>query len=74
SVAAALLLEEGYDVVGVTLKLWGGPSAVLAAMGLGAEEARGALRLSLGWSTNDADVERAVELVVGAVTHLRDAG
>ncbi|MCU0271955.1 MAG: tRNA 2-thiouridine(34) synthase MnmA [Acidimicrobiales bacterium] len=26
SVAAALLLEEGYDVVGVTLKLWGGPS------------------------------------------------
>jgi tRNA-specific 2-thiouridylase len=24
SVAAALLLEEGYDVVGVTLKLWGG--------------------------------------------------
>jgi cysteine desulfurase len=51
-----------------------GPSAVLAAMGLGAEEARGALRLSLGWSTNDADVERAVELVVGAVTHLRDAG
>ncbi len=51
-----------------------GPSAVLAAMGLGAEEARGALRLSLGWSTTDADVERAIELVVGAVTHLRAAG
>src|SRR5581483_5287590 len=26
SVAAALLQEEGHDVVGVTLKLWGGPS------------------------------------------------
>lgn len=26
SVAAALLLEAGYDVVGVTMKLWGGPS------------------------------------------------
>ena len=26
SVAAALLLEQGYDVVGVTMKLWGGES------------------------------------------------
>jgi tRNA-specific 2-thiouridylase len=26
SVAAALLLEHGHDVVGMTLKLWGGPS------------------------------------------------
>jgi tRNA-specific 2-thiouridylase len=26
SVAAALLVEKGYDVVGATLKLWGGPS------------------------------------------------
>jgi len=26
SVAAALLLEAGHDVVGVTMKLWGGPS------------------------------------------------
>src|SRR2546421_10380785 len=26
SVAAALLLEQGHDVVGVTMKLWGGPS------------------------------------------------
>jgi tRNA-specific 2-thiouridylase len=26
SVAAALLVEAGYDVVGATLKLWGGPS------------------------------------------------
>ena len=26
SVAAALLVERGHDVVGATLKLWGGPS------------------------------------------------
>ena len=26
SVAAALLLDAGHDVVGVTMKLWGGPS------------------------------------------------
>ena len=26
SVAAALLLESGYDIAGVTMKLWGGPS------------------------------------------------
>jgi tRNA-specific 2-thiouridylase len=26
SVAAALLVDEGHDVVGATLKLWGGPS------------------------------------------------
>ncbi len=26
SVAAALLLEAGYDIAGVTMKLWGGPS------------------------------------------------
>src|SRR3954451_23456342 len=26
SVAAALLLEEGHDVVGATMKLWGGAS------------------------------------------------
>ena len=26
SVAAAVLIEEGFDVTGVTMKLWGGPS------------------------------------------------
>ena len=35
------------------------PSHVLAAMGVPAELAAGALRLSLGWSTTDADVDRA---------------
>ncbi len=33
-------------------------SHVLAAMGVEPELARGAVRVSLGWSTNDADIER----------------
>jgi cysteine desulfurase len=47
------------------------PSHVLTAMGFPDEEARGALRLSLGRTTTDADVERAAELIPGAVDRLR---
>jgi cysteine desulfurase len=39
------------------------PSSVLVAMGLGAEEARGTLRFSVGWPSTDADVDRALDLV-----------
>ena len=37
------------------------PSHVLAAMGYGRELAQGAVRLSLGWSTSEADVDLAVK-------------
>ena len=37
------------------------PSHVLAAMGLGGELAQGAVRLSLGWSTSEADIDLALE-------------
>src|SRR5258708_3529778 len=37
------------------------PSHVLEAMGAGAELAKGAVRLSLGWSTQDADIDRCLE-------------
>jgi len=37
------------------------PSHVLLAMGVGPGEAQGAVRLSLGWSTSDRDVDRALE-------------
>ena len=37
------------------------PSHVLVAMGFGPELAEGAVRLSLGWSTSDADVDRCLE-------------
>jgi cysteine desulfurase len=36
------------------------PSHVLEAMGFGPELAQGAVRLSLGWSTTDADVDRCI--------------
>ena len=35
------------------------------------DRAAGALRLSLGWSTTDADVDRALMVVPGAVARLR---
>jgi len=37
------------------------PSHVLKAMGFGPEVAQGAVRLSLGWSTSSADIDRCLE-------------
>jgi cysteine desulfurase len=37
------------------------PSHVLEAMGFGPEPAKGAVRLSLGWSTTEADIDRCLE-------------
>ena len=47
------------------------PSHVLAAMGVDRRLARGSLRLSLGWSTVEADIEAALAAVPAAVTRLR---
>ncbi len=47
------------------------PSHVLAAMGIDRTVAGGSLRLSLGWSTTDADIDAALEAVPDAVEHLR---
>ena len=47
------------------------PSHVLAAMGVDRSLASGALRMSLGHTTTDSDVERGVDVVVDAVTRLR---
>ena len=47
------------------------PSHVLAAMGVDRALALGALRLSLGHTTTDADVDRALEVIVAAVGRLR---
>lgn len=49
-----------------------GPSHVLAAMGVPADRAVGSLRLSLGWTTTDAEVDHALEVVPTAVGQLRD--
>ena len=47
------------------------PSHVLTAMGYGAEQALGALRLTLGHSSSDADVELALKAIPAAVAQLR---
>jgi cysteine desulfurase len=48
------------------------PSHVLAALGIGRPLARGSLRLSMGWSTTDADVRAVVAAVPEAVRRLRE--
>lgn len=47
------------------------PSPVLLAMGRGEAEAAGSLRFSLSRETTAAEVERAIEVVAGAVETLR---
>jgi cysteine desulfurase len=58
----------GFDLAGIAVSSGSAcssgkvqPSHVLEAMGLGPELAEGAVRLSLGWSTSDADVDRCLE-------------
>ena len=47
------------------------PSHVLAAMGVDRSVAMGALRLSLGHTTTDADIDRATDVIVASVRRLR---
>ncbi len=47
------------------------PSHVLAAMGVDRSVAMGALRLSLGRTTTEADVDRATDVIVASVSRLR---
>ena len=49
------------------------PSYVLTAMGLSLPEAAASVRLSLGFSSTDADVDRALEVIPRAVARLRGA-
>jgi cysteine desulfurase len=46
------------------------PSHVLAAMGVRPELARGAIRLSLGWASTEADVERFAEAFAGVMARM----
>ncbi len=48
------------------------PSHVLAAMGYGRTQAKGSLRMSLGYTTTEADVDAAIAAVPAAVARLRD--
>ena len=47
------------------------PSHVLAAMGIDRRLAFGSLRLSLGWSSTDADVDLALAVIPAAIDRLR---
>jgi len=58
----------GFDLAGIAVSSGSAcssgkvqPSHVLEAMGFGPELAKGAVRLSLGWSTSDADIDRSLE-------------
>ncbi len=58
----------GFDLGGVSVSSGSAcssgkvqPSHVLEAMGFGKELAQGAVRLSLGWSTSEADIDLALE-------------
>jgi cysteine desulfurase len=46
-------------------------SHVLAAMGLDSALTAGALRLTLGHTTSDADIDRGTDVLVDAITTLR---
>jgi cysteine desulfurase len=47
------------------------PSHVLKAMGLPPELAQGSVRLTLGWTTTPAEIERVLAVLPGAVERLR---
>lgn len=49
------------------------PSHVLAAMGVGADLAAGALRVSLGWTTTEGEVDRFLEAWRTLVSRLNNA-
>jgi cysteine desulfurase len=58
----------GFDLAGIAVSSGSAcssgkvqPSHVLAAMGFGKDLAQGAVRLSLGWSTSETDVDLALE-------------
>ncbi len=58
----------GFDLEGIAVSAGSAcssgkvqPSHVLEAMGFGPETAMGAVRISLGWSTRDADIDRCLE-------------
>ena len=58
----------GFDLAGIAVSSGSAcssgkvqPSHVLEAMGLGPELTQGAVRLSLGWSTSETHVDRALE-------------
>jgi cysteine desulfurase len=74
SEALLFLLEEGGVFASAASSCSSGAlesSHVLAAMGVPRDLAAGSLRLSLGYASTDADVDRALEVIPPAVERLR---
>lgn len=73
--ALLFLLDEGGVCASAASACAAGamePSHVLAAMGVDRQWSSGAVRLSLGRTTTDADVDRAVEVITAAVRRIRE--
>ncbi len=73
SEALLFLLEQGGVQASAASSCASGaqePSHVLSAMGLDRETAGGSLRLSLGWTTTDADVDLALDVVPASCERL----
>ncbi|MEX0848400.1 MAG: cysteine desulfurase family protein [Ilumatobacteraceae bacterium] len=73
--ALLFLLDEGGVCASAASACAAGamePSHVLAAMGVERQWSNGAVRLSLGHTTTDVDVDRAVEVVTSAVRRIRE--
>ena len=49
------------------------PSHVVEALGVGPDWAHGALRLSLGWTTTEAEIDHALAVIPAAIEQLRSA-
>src|SRR6266850_240465 len=71
----------GFDLAGIAVSSGSAcssgkvqPSHVLEAMGFGPKLAQGAVRLSLGWSTSEADIDRCLEAWRKLVGTLRKGG
>lgn len=77
SEALLFLLERGELAASAASSCSSGAvqtSHVLSAMGVDADLARGSLRLSLGHTTTDADIDLALEVIPPAVARLREFG
>ena len=72
TMALYLLFAIGFKG-GVAVSKSGVDGQVLAAMGVDRRLGRGALRLTLGRTTTEADVQRGVDAVVASVRRLRKA-
>lgn len=76
SEALLYLLDEGGVCASAASACASGamePSHVLAAMGIGRGLAQGALRMSLGHTTTESDVDEAVTVVTSAIERIRSA-